>query len=164
MRAAQITILACALALTGCGTPPRVSVVQPGLSPRQAFFQQYMGALTVSNAVYEETLRAVGRAKARGLVTEHQEQAAIHAGRLANLAIGAARDALLIYLTATDSDLSGQASVLDAIAEMNHAIAILTQIIEDMGKLGENDERIMAQPANWQRQPSPMVIQPEALR
>lgn len=146
MKRLLLTILLLLIvpASSGCLRPAAriTAATSQQQSPQQAFYEAYMGALRASNAVYEETLKAVGRAKTRGLVTEAQETAWIHAGIIAQQAIEAARDALIAYLAATRDDLPAQARVLEALSAMNAAVASLTRIIDHAGKLASADNEI----------------------
>ena len=116
-------------------SPPPSAQGSSGQNERQQFYTTYMAALTASNAVYEETFKAIGRAKAVGMVQEAQLARWIEAGRKAELAIRTARDTLTFYLESTSGDPGAQSRVLIAISSVNAAIAALTQIQQGLGRV-----------------------------
>lgn len=125
-RLTAIPILAFLL-LTGAGCPNSATVGTP-VSPRQQFFNTYTAAWKDANTVYEEGLRAVGRAKTAGLCDAACESKAIVVGAKVRAALDTARDALALYVRATDGT-SAQAKVFAAFGDANKLLADLSTLV-----------------------------------
>ena len=135
MRVLLALLLLCVVPVSsGCQARLPTAIPQQQTA-KQAFFTTYMAALEASNAIYEETFKAVGRAKAAGQVNEAQEAAWIKIGLVAQNSIEVARDALVVYLRASSEDWTAQIQVLEAIARMNQSIAGLTKAISGANNL-----------------------------